>query len=291
MLLREPDPMNVKEKQMQHTDDTRDIAGVQKPEAPSGRRALITGASSGLGIEFAELLAAQKINLVLAARRKEPMEKLAEDLRRRHGVDIVVEPIDLAAPGAAARLKDTLNERAIQIDILVNNAGYGLQGEFLKTPIERTTDMIQLNITALTELSYVFGRDMAARGSGEILLIASLLAFQPVPTYAAYAATKSYVLSFGEALHDELRTQGVVVTSLCPGHTETGFDAAAGAQVSPMLRLLTMKPRPVAEAGLEALAKGKASVIAGFMNKVVAFSTRLTPRSMQRASMRKVMVP
>ncbi|AAK89219.1 SDR family oxidoreductase [Agrobacterium fabrum] len=291
MLLREPDPMNVKEKQMQHTDDTRDIAGVQKPEAPSGRRALITGASSGLGIEFAELLAAQKMNLVLAARRKEPMEKLAEDLRRRHGVDILVEPIDLAAPGAAARLKDSLNERAIQIDILVNNAGYGLQGEFLKTPIERTTDMIQLNITALTELSYVFGRDMAARGSGEILLIASLLAFQPVPTYAAYAATKSYVLSFGEALHDELRTQGVVVTSLCPGHTETGFDAAAGAQVSPMLRLLTMKPRPVAEAGLEALAKGKASVIAGFMNKVVAFSTRLTPRSMQRASMRKVMVP
>jgi short-subunit dehydrogenase len=291
MLLREPDPMNVKEKQMQHTDDTRDIAGVQKPEAPSGRRALITGASSGLGIEFAELLAAQKINLVLAARRKEPMEKLAEDLRRRHGVDVLVEPIDLAAPGAAARLKDSLNERAIEIDILVNNAGYGLQGEFLKTPIERTTDMIQLNITALTELSYVFGRDMAARGSGEILLIASLLAFQPVPTYAAYAATKSYVLSFGEALHDELRTQGVVVTSLCPGHTETGFDAAAGAQVSPMLRLLTMKPRPVAEAGLEALAKGKASVIAGFMNKVVAFSTRLTPRSMQRASMRKVMVP
>ncbi len=283
--------MNVKEKQMQHTDDTRDIAVAQKPEAPSGRRALITGASSGLGIEFAELLAAQKINLVLAARRKEPMEKLAEDLRRRHGVDVLVEPIDLAVPGAAARLKDSLNERAIQIDILVNNAGYGLQGEFLKTPIERTTDMIQLNITALTELSYVFGRDMAARGSGEILLIASLLAFQPVPTYAAYAATKSYVLSFGEALHDELRTQGVVVTSLCPGHTETGFDAAAGAQVSPMLRLLTMKPRPVAEAGLEALAKGKASVIAGFMNKVVAFSTRLTPRSMQRASMRKVMVP
>ena len=283
--------MNVKEKQMQHTDDTRNVAGVQKPEAPSGRRALITGASSGLGIEFAELLAAQKINLVLAARRKEPMEKLAEDLRRRHGVDVLVEPIDLAAPGAAARLKDSLNERAIQIDILVNNAGYGLQGEFLKTPIERTTDMIQLNITALTELSYVFGRDMAARGSGEILLIASLLAFQPVPTYAAYAATKSYVLSFGEALHDELRTQGVVVTSLCPGHTETGFDAAAGAQVSPMLRLLTMKPLPVAEAGLEALAKGKASVIAGFMNKVVAFSTRLTPRSMQRASMRKVMVP
>lgn len=276
---------------MQHIDDARKIAITRRSDASVGRRALITGASSGLGVEFAELLAAQKVNLVLAARRKEPMEKLADDLRRKHGVDILVEPIDLAAPGAAARLKDSLDEKAIQIDILVNNAGYGLQGEFLETPIERTTDMIQLNITALTELSYVFGRDMAVRGSGEILLIASLLAFQPVPTYAAYAATKSYVLSFGEALHDELRTQGVVVTSLCPGHTETGFDAAAGAQASPMLRLLTMKPRPVAEAGLQALSKGKASVIAGFMNNIVAFSNRLTPRSVQRASMRKVMAP
>ena len=104
----------------------------------------------------------------------------------------------------------------MSIDILVNNAGYGLHGEFLETPIERTVDMIQLNITALTELSYLFGRDMAARRSGHILLVASLLAFQPVPTYAAYAATKSYVLALGEALHDELRSQGVVVTSLCP---------------------------------------------------------------------------
>ncbi|MBP1771950.1 MAG: short-chain dehydrogenase [Holophagaceae bacterium] len=254
-----------------------------------GKRALITGASSGLGLEFAELLAAQKVNLVLAARRQEPMEKLAVELRRKHGVDIVVEPIDLATPGAAARLKSNLDGRSIQIDILVNNAGYGLHGEFLETPLDRTTDMIQLNIMALTELSYVFGRDMAARGSGHILLLASLLALQPVPTFAAYAATKSFVLAFGEALHDELRPQGVVVTSLCPGHTETGFDAAAGAPVSPMLRLLTMKPRPVAESGLRALSQGKASVIAGFMNNIIAFSNRLTPRSMQRATLKRIL--
>lgn len=264
---------------------------LKKPHAFVGKTALITGASSGLGIEFAKLLAAQKVNLVLAARRQEPMEKLAEALRRAHGIDIVVETIDLAVPGAAARLKDSLDEKSIKIDILVNNAGYGLHGSFLETPLERTTDMIQLNITALTELSYVFGRDMAARGSGQILLVASLLAFQPVPIFAAYAATKSYVLAFGEALHDELRTQGVIVTSLCPGHTETGFDSAAGAPVSPMLRLLTMKPRPVAEIGLRALSKGKASVIAGFMNNIVAFSNRFTPRSMQRASMRKILAP
>lgn len=262
-----------------------------KPAATSEKWALITGASSGLGLEFARLLAAQKVNLVLAARRQEPMEMLASELRQKYGVDIEIEPIDLAAPGAAATLKHRLDAKALTIDMLVNNAGYGLHGEFLETPLERTTDMIQLNITAVTELSYVFGRDMAARGSGKILLIASLLSFQPVPTYAAYAATKSYVLSFGEALHDELRSSGVVVTTLCPGHTQTGFDAAAGAYLSPMLRKLTMEPGPVAEAGLRALSKGKATVIAGFLNNIVAFSNRFTSRAMQRASMKKVMAP
>ena len=277
---------------MQHTADTGTHFSVVKGATGTpGQWALITGASSGLGLEFAELLAAQKVNLVLAARRREPMEALAAKLCRKHGVDIVVEAIDLAQPGAAARLKSILDERSLRIDILVNNAGYGLHGEFLQTPLERTIDMIQLNITALTELSYVFGRDMAARRSGQMLLIGSLLGFQPVPTFAAYAATKSYVLAFGEALHDELRSQGVVVTSLCPGHTETGFDAAAGAPVSPLLRFLTMKPRPVAEAGLRALSQGKASVIAGFMNKAAAFSNRLTPRWMQRAAMKRIVAP
>jgi short-subunit dehydrogenase len=217
----------------------------------AGKRALITGASSGLGLEFADLLAAQKVNLVLAARRLEPMEKLAADLRRKYRVDVLVEAIDLASPGAADRLKRSLDAKSAPIDILVNNAGYGLHGDFLETAIERTVDMIQLNITALTELTYLFGRDMVARRSGHILLIASLLGFHAVPSYAAYAATKAYVLDFGEALHDELRPHGVVVTSLCPGHTATGFDAAAGATASPLLRLLTMKPRPVARGALK----------------------------------------
>ena len=151
------------------------------------------------------------------------MEKLASDLRRKYGVDVLVEAIDLASPGAASRLKSSLDARSVAIDILLNNAGYGLHGDFLETPIERTVDMIQLDITALTELTYFFGRDMATRRSGHILLVASLLAFQAVPSYAAYAATKSYVLALGEALHDEFRPHGVVVTTLCPGHTATGF--------------------------------------------------------------------
>lgn len=255
------------------------------------KRALVTGASSGLGVEFAELLAAQGLNLVLVARRQEPMEELAEQLRAKHGVEIVVEPADLAIPGAAAALKGRLDAMSLQIEVLVNNAGYGLHGDFLETPVAQTTDMIQLNVTALTELSYVFGLDMVVRGRGHILLVASLMAFQPVPTYAVYAGTKAYVLSFGEALHDELRDRGVTVTTLCPGHTETGFDAAAGATVSAALRLLTMQPRPVVQSGLHALWQGKASVTAGGMNKVVAFSNRLMPRSLQRASMRKVLGP
>ena len=256
-----------------------------------GKRALITGASSGLGLEFAELLAAQKVNLVLAARRQEPMERLASELGRKYAVDVLVEAIDLASPGAASRLKSGLDTRSVAIDILVNNAGYGLHGDFLDTPIERTANMTQLNITALTELTYLFGRDMATRRAGYILLVASLLAFQAVPGYAAYAATKAYVLALGEALHDELRPHGVVVTSLCPGHTATGFDAAAGATASPLLRLLTMKPRPVAASGVRALLQGKAMVVAGLSNKLAAFSNRLTARSMQRATMRRILGP
>jgi short-subunit dehydrogenase len=257
----------------------------------AGKWALITGASSGLGLEFADLLAAQKVNLVLAARRREPMEQLASDLRRKYGVDVLVEAIDLASPGAAGHLKSSLDARSVAVDILLNNAGYGLHGDFVETPIGRTVDMIQLNITALTELTYLFGRDMATRRSGHILLVASLLAFQAVPSYAAYAATKAYVLAFGEALHDELRPHGVVVTSLCPGHTATGFDAAAGATTSPMLRLLTMKARPVAASGLRALSHGTATVVPGLSNKMAAFSNRLTPRSMQRATMSRIMGP
>ena len=254
----------------------------------AGKWALITGASSGLGLEFADLLAAQKVNLVLAARRQESMEKLASDLRRKYGVDVLVEATDLASPGAASRLKCSLDARSVTVDILLNNAGYGLHGDLLETPIERTANMIQLNITTLTELTYLFGRDMARRRSGHMLLVASLMAFQPVPSYAAYAATKSYVLALGEALHDELRPHGVVVTTLCPGHTATGFDEAAGATTSAMLRLLTMKPRPVAASGIRALLQGKAMVVAGLSNKMVAFSNRLTPRSMQRATLKRI---
>jgi len=177
-------------------------------------------------------LAAQKVNLILRPAEQEPMEKLASDLRRKYGVDVVVDPIDLASPGAASRLKSSLDATSVAIDILVNNAGYGLHGDFLEIAIERTVDMIQLNITALTELTYLFGRDMATRRSGHILLVASLLASRPFPANAAYAATKAYVLALGEALNDELRPHGVVGPASAQGIPATGFDATAGATAS-----------------------------------------------------------
>ena len=183
----------------------------------AGKWALITGASSGLGLDFADLLAEQKVNLVLAARRRESMEKLAADLRRKYGVDVLVEAIDLAAPGAARHLKSSLDARSVTIDILLNNAGYGLHGALLDTQIERTTDMIQLNIVALTHLTKLLLPGMVARRRGHVLNIASTAAFQPGPLMAVYYATKAYVLSFSEAIAEELRNSGVTVTALCPG--------------------------------------------------------------------------
>jgi short-subunit dehydrogenase len=255
----------------------------------SGKRALITGASSGLGVEFASLLAERKVNLVLAARRQEPMEKLASQLRSKHGIEILVVPIDPSLPDAAGRLKGHLDEHSISVDILVNNAGSGHFGDFLDTPIESSAETIRLNIGTVTELTYLFGRDMAERRSGHILLIGSVLSFQAVPTYAVYAAAKAYTLSFGEALHNELRPHGVVVTTLCPGRTTTSFDAVAGAKPSPFLQKLTMKARPVVEIGIKALLAGRAFAIPGLSNKLMALSTRLTPRSMQRDSIQKML--
>jgi short-subunit dehydrogenase len=159
----------------------------------NGKWALVTGASSGFGIEFATLLAEQNANVILAARRTEPMEKLAEELRQKHRVNVVVEGIDLSVFGAGAELKSRLDQRRIAVDVLVNNAGCGLYGNFLDQPLEKILGMLQLNILALTELTHIFAADMVARRSGHILLVASLLGYEATPGYAAYATSKGYV--------------------------------------------------------------------------------------------------
>src|SRR5215813_10176496 len=249
---------------------------------------LITGASSGFGVQFARLLAARKSNLVLTARRTEPMERLAAELRQKYGVDIVIEGMDLARPGAGTELKSRLDARGVSIDILVNNAGYGWYGSFIEQPLNSITNMLQLNVTTLTELTHLFAADMAARKTGHILLIASLLGYQAVPGYAVYAATKAYVLLFGEALHQELEPHGVTVTALCPGPAATSFADVAGAKSSPILKIMTMEAQTVAEAGVHAMLARRATIVPGFLNKSIVFLDRLMPRPMQRIIFGKV---
>jgi short-subunit dehydrogenase len=204
-------------------------------------------------MEFATLLAERKANLILAARRTEPMEKLAEQLWQEHRVSVVVEGIDLSIAGAGAELKLRLDKRGIVVDVLVNNAGLGLYGSFLEQPLPKTLAMLHLNIVALTELTHILAVDMVKRRTGHILLVASLLGYQATPGYAAYAASKGYVLLFGEALQTELKPHGVNVTVLSPGPTSTSFGKAAGQKDTAALRLLMMKPRPVAGAGILAM--------------------------------------
>jgi len=244
--------------------------------------ALITGASSGFGVDFAHELAAKGANLVLVARRTDPMDSLAADLRARHRIQVRVVGMDLARPGVGVELRDRLQAEGIEVDTLVNNAGYGLFGDFLEQPLAKTLDMLQLNMLSLTELTHAFGGDMARRGRGRILLVASIGGYQATPTYAAYSASKSYVLLFGEALHEELRNKGVTVTVLSPGITATDFLKVSGQRATFYQRMVMMRSRPVARIGLRALARGRASIVPGWLNTITAWSNRLMPRFIQR---------
>jgi len=250
--------------------------------ANSEKWALITGASSGFGMDFAHELAAQGDNLVLVARRVEPMQALGAELERAHGVRVKIIGMDLARAGVGAELLFRLDAEGIVVDTLINNAGYGLFGEFVDQPLQRTLEMLQLNMLTLTELTHAFGGAMARRGSGRILLVASIGGYQATPTYAAYSASKSYVLLFGEALHEELGPRGVTVTVLSPGITATEFLKVSGQKATLYQRLVMMRSRPVVRIGLRALARGRASVVPGWLNAVTAWSNRLMPRSVQR---------
>ncbi|NGZ85075.1 SDR family NAD(P)-dependent oxidoreductase [Duganella aceris] len=243
--------------------------------------ALVTGASSGIGAEFARLLAQRGANLVLAARSTPAMETLANELRSLHGVDIVVEPIDLAQSGAASELSRRLARQGIVIDILINNAGFGVFGDFHQQPIERTLEMLQLNITSLTELTHLFAAQMADRGGGHILLVASILGYQATPGYAAYAASKAYVLQFGEALHVELASRNVCITVLSPGVTQTAFLSVSGQASTRFQRVMMMAPHAVAAEGLAALLARRTVIMPGFANRLMTLMNRIAPRALQ----------
>ena len=238
--------------------------------------ALITGASAGLGVDFARQLSARGHRLVLVARRLDRMEALAAELGNARAV-----AMDLAKPGAAARLLADVAKAGEQVEILVNNAGFGLRGLVAELDAARLREMIDLNIGTLTDLCRAVAPQMVARRSGGILNVASTAAFQPGPGMAVYFATKAFVLSFTEALHEELKPHGVKVTALCPGPTRTEFGSVAGF-TSDRFDKLSMESGPVVGAGLKGLDRNRAIVITGTLNKIIAQSTRFAPRSVVR---------
>lgn len=245
------------------------------------RWALVTGASGGLGEAFALRLAAEGWDLALAARKVERLEAVAAAIRERHGREAEVIEADLSAPGAGRKLHADCAARGLEIELLVNNAGSGLFGESVELPAEGVEAMLRLNVVALTELSSLFGADMKARGSGSILNVSSLAGKAPMPYFASYGASKSYVLSYSLALRAELKPHGVRVSCLLPGYIRTRFDGAAGIESEAYLAFSSrnaMEADPVARVGLSALAAGRAAAVAGARNKAASFAMALIPQ-------------
>jgi len=239
--------------------------------------ALITGASAGLGVEFARQLSKRGHRLVLAARRKDRLDALARELGNARAV-----AIDLSKANATAKLMADLEAAGEQVEILVNNAGFGLIGRFAELDPKRERQMIDLNVGALTDLCRAVAPGMIKRKSGAILNVASTAAFQPGPKMAVYFATKAFVLSFTDALHEELMPHGVKVTCLCPGPTRTEFGEVAGFGGNGAFDKVAMEAGEVVEAGLKGMDRNRAVIVPGLVNKIGAISTRFAPRSVVR---------
>ena len=239
--------------------------------------ALVTGASAGLGVEFARQLSKRGYALVLAARRKERLDELARELGNARSV-----AIDLSRKDAASKLLAEVRENGEIVELLVNNAGFGLIGRFAELDAKRERQMIDLNVGTLTDLCRAIAPGMIERGSGGIINVASTAAFQAGPRMAVYFATKAFVLSLSEALHEELKPHGVKVSCLCPGPTRTEFGAVAGFGGNGMFDKVAMNSPEVVAAGLEGLDKNSAIVIPGLINKIGALSGRFAPRSVVR---------
>jgi short-subunit dehydrogenase len=241
-----------------------------------GKWALVTGASSGIGSELARQLAVGGAHVLLTARRKDKLDQLAEELRSRHRASVATFAADLAQPGAPDAIFGYTQGKGIEVELLANNAGFGAYGEFVKIPLARQLEMVQVNISAVIHLTHLYLPGMLERRSGDILIVASAAGFQGVPYIAAYAATKSFDLYFAEALAEEVRKRGVHVCALCPGATSTEFQQVAG-QPGNSFRGPESAEK-VARVGLAALARGKSMVISGGRNKLNVESQRIAPR-------------
>ena len=252
---------------------------------------LITGASGGIGYELAKLFARDRHNLILVARSGDKLTQVATELRAL-GVTVKTVALDLATAAAPKSLFDQLQQDNVAVDILINNAGFGAFGEFAQMSNEEIFGQIQLNITALTELTRLFLPPMLARRSGRIMNVASTAGFQPGPLMAVYYATKAYVISFTEAIANEVRNTGVTVTCFCPGATQTGFAVRAGNDKTRLFKQLgAMKVEKVALDGYRAVMEGRGLAISGAQNWFVAQSTRFAPRKLVTAVSRWISEP
>jgi short-subunit dehydrogenase len=244
------------------------------------KTALITGASSGIGLELAKLFAQARYNLVLVARKQQSLAEISKELEAQHGISARIIPKDLSDTLAAQEIYEELQRETITVDALVNCAGFGASGFFSETDWSREMSMLQVNVVALTHLTRLFLDGMLQRKDGKVLNVASTAAFQPGPLMAVYYATKAYVLSFTEALEDEVRNSGVTVSALCPGPTRTRFQEISGMTKSRLYGgAWVMDAGTVARIGYQGLMSNKRVIIPGLRNRLLAFAVRLTPRN------------
>jgi short-subunit dehydrogenase len=252
-----------------------------------GKTALITGASGGIGYELARIHAEKGGDLILVARNNEKLTEIKNDLEGKYKTKVYIIPKDLSLHGSAYDVYNKVNDLNIEVDFLINNAGFGDFRNFVETDWPKQEKMISLNITALTHLTRLFLPQMVARGKGRIMNVASLASFSPGPTMSVYFATKAYVLSFSEALAEELRGKGISVTALCPGSTESNFHSVANDGNVAKERKMPSSGE-VAAYGYMSMLKGRVIAVPGFMNSLMAASVRILPRSVVVSSVRKI---
>ena len=241
---------------------------------------LITGASSGFGLEFAKIFAKEGYNLVITAKPKPDLSKVKSELEKNYGIKVLYKFYDLSVPGNPQKLFNWTKKEKLTISILVNNAGIGLYGEFISHKLAEEQELINLNVVALTELCHLFISDMVKHGSGKVLNIASIAGLQAGPYYATYFASKAYVLLLTEALQQEFAPKNIQISALCPGVANTGFFKRAGMREdSRMLKIYLMDPKKVAQTGYDGLMTGKRVIIPGARNKFAALGYRVFPRS------------
>jgi uncharacterized protein len=243
------------------------------------KTALITGASEGIGYELVKLFAKDGYDCVLAARNKQKMDQLAAEVKKDFGVNTRVIAKDLSLPESAQEIFDEVTEAGISIDVLANNAGLGLCGEFAKSDMNTNMHLLQVNLFSLTKLTWLFLPGMLKRKSGKIMNVGSIASYAPSPNFALYNASKAYVLFFSEALREELKGTGVSVTCLCPGATDTQWQARAGAKGLRLNKVHIVDAKSVAETGYKGLMKDKRVVIPGLDNKITVLSAKFAPRA------------